>query len=233
MQRSVEPVGSRPATPASLLPAGFTLVELLVVMAIIGLLLALLVPAVGRGRSSAVSSACRDRMRQLGLAVGQFADDNEDLFPRSQHSSFTYNELPWGRTIARYLGADSGSWRTLLAGVYHCPGDARPNAWSFGLNVYYELGPEDDYNGKPDTWRHRRDVPRPAATIVHAENASSADHIMPNFWVSPGDTEDVAQTRHRGLANYTFADGHVESRVFATVYDPAKGVDAWNPSTAR
>lgn len=210
----------------------FTLVELLVVMAIIGLLVALLVPAIGRGRSSAQSAACLPQMKQLGLAAEQFADDSEDLFPRSQHSAFTYNELPWERSIARYLGASSDAWRQLLRGVYHCQADTRRDRLSYGLNVYFELGPDDDYNGKPDTWRHRRDVPHPGATVLFAENASDADHIMPNFWISARDAEDVASTRHRRTANYVFVDGHAESRTFDAIYAPAKGLDCWNPSTA-
>ena len=212
---------------------GFTLVELLVVMAIIGILFGLVAPAIGRGRATAQASACLSRMRNLGVAVGQYADDHDDRFPRSQHSAFACNELPWGRSIANYLGESPSSWPVLLKGAYHCPTDRRRDAWSYGLNVYFELGPEDDYQGKPDTWRHRRDVPRPAATILFAENDSQADHIMPNFWASSADTVDVASKRHRRSSNYVFTDGHAAGHEFATLYDPGNGVDGWNPSTAR
>ena len=52
---------------------------------------------------------------------------------------------------------------------------------------------------------------------------------MPNFWVSPQDTVDVASRRHGQRSNYSFVDGHVEALNFKSVYDPARQVDLWNP----
>ncbi len=211
----------------------FTLVELLVVIAIIAVLAALLLPVLGDARERARASQCGARIRQLGFAILLYADERDGCFPRSQHSAFAHGELIWARAVAQYLGSDDRRWTNLLRGVYHCPTDSRPAALSYGLNVYYELGPEDDYGGKPATWRYREQVPRPSATILVAENDSAADHIMPNFWSSPSDVADVAHDRHRGVANYAFADGHVERRALPDVYDPARGLDAWHPDLAR
>ncbi len=211
----------------------FTLVELLVVLAIIGLLAALLVPSLGHARAAASSARCLKQMQQIGMAVGLFADDHDDTFPRSQHSAFANGELPWERSIATYIGANATKWQELLRGAYHCTADERSAAWSYGLNVYFELGPDDDYAGKPSTWHHHHDVPHPSATIAFAENASATDHIMPNFWASAQDTSDVASTRHLQKSNYTFVDGHAETRDFATIFAPVTQTDSWNPSTAR
>jgi prepilin-type N-terminal cleavage/methylation domain-containing protein len=60
-------------------PAGFTIVELLVVIAIIGILVALLLPAVQAARESARRVICGSRLRQLGLAIHQFHDDKNRL----------------------------------------------------------------------------------------------------------------------------------------------------------
>jgi prepilin-type processing-associated H-X9-DG protein len=76
-------------------------------------------------------------------------------------------------------------------------------------------------------------VPQPAATIEFAENASAADHIMPNFWTAPADAVDLAARRHGARSNYTFVDGHAAARELATVYEPLRQVDLWNPSLAR
>jgi prepilin-type N-terminal cleavage/methylation domain-containing protein/prepilin-type processing-associated H-X9-DG protein len=219
--------------PGAVAAPGFTLIELLVVMAILGLLAALTLPAFSRSRDAARSAQCTGNLRQLGLAVSLYAEDQSDRFPRSQHSAFAHRELNWGRALAPHLGATTERWQTLLVGVYHCGGDARPAAWSYGLNVYFELGPEDSYEGSPTTWRRRADVPQPAVTVLFAENASDADHIMPHFWVNPGDAEDADHRRHRGRSNYAFVDGHIESLPLTGVFDPPRRLDRWNPGLAR
>jgi prepilin-type processing-associated H-X9-DG protein/prepilin-type N-terminal cleavage/methylation domain-containing protein len=207
----------------------FTLIELLVVMAVIALLAALLLPALSRAKEKGRQTVCLGHLRQISLAVRFYAEENDDEFPRSQHSAFSHGQLAWGRALAPALGATTTAWTNLLSGVYRCPTDRRTTPWSYGLNVYFELGPDDDYRGKPEQWRRISKVPKPTTTILMAENASSADHIMPNFWVNAQDAVDVASRRHGQRANYLFVDGHVETLKFNRVYDPATPVDLWHP----
>src|SRR6476661_4717496 len=61
------------------LPRGFTLVELLVVIAIIGVLVALLLPAVQAAREASRRTSCTNSIRQMGLAAQNFADANGKL----------------------------------------------------------------------------------------------------------------------------------------------------------
>ncbi len=212
----------------------FTLIELLVVIAIIAVLASMLLPALARAKEAARSAQCRSQLRQIGIAVRLYADVNGDQLPRSQHSAFAYGQLPWGRAIAPDLGRDPLAWTNLLAGLYHCPSDRRTCPWSYGQNDYFELDPaDDDYAGSPDTWRRAACIPRPAATILDAENATGADHIMPQFWTSPLDADGVEPRRHRTRSNYAFVDGHAEAREFKNTYAPSNHIDRWNPSLAR
>lgn len=210
----------------------FTLIELLVVIAIIGLLAALVFPALRQALERSRSAACLNNMRQIGLAVMQYAADHQQHFPRSQHSAFAHGEPVWARAIAPYLGADEDTWQPLTNSIYRCPSDRNGYPFSYGMNVYLEVGPGDDYEGQPQTWRRLVDIPNPAKTILFAENNSAADHIMPNYWSSPQDAQyDCAHDRHLGRANYVFTDGHAAAHAFDTIYDPARGVDAWHPNS--
>jgi prepilin-type N-terminal cleavage/methylation domain-containing protein len=85
---------------------GFTLVELLVVIAIIGILIALLLPAVQAAREAARRSQCSNNLKQIGLGLQNYADANKTFPPGTvnhDHCCGTLSEMVWTISILPYL----------------------------------------------------------------------------------------------------------------------------------
>ncbi len=100
--------------------AGFTLVELLVVIAIIGVLVALLLPAVQSAREASRRSVCTNNIRQMGLAAQNFADVN--------------GRLP----VAAQIAGNPKNGTSNMMSAYRTPGFG-PN-WAVLLLPYFEQG---------------------------------------------------------------------------------------------
>lgn len=62
---------------------GFTLIELLVVIAVIAILMAILMPALSRAREQAKATTCRNNLRQIGMGMQLYAQDNAYFVPRT------------------------------------------------------------------------------------------------------------------------------------------------------
>ncbi|MDA1273432.1 MAG: prepilin-type N-terminal cleavage/methylation domain-containing protein [Verrucomicrobia bacterium] len=100
---------------------GFTLVELLVVLAVIAILASLLLPALTRARSAADSTACRSNLRQLTIAIRLYTDDT-GVFPMSSPAVNGVVNHYWFDRLSSYAsGWPDSSGST----VYSCPAYVR------------------------------------------------------------------------------------------------------------
>lgn len=215
----------------------FTLIELLVVISIIGLLIALTLPALAGARTCSRACTCLCRMRQLGLLTSLYADDNKDFMPRSSHSAAAARAAPWGyafyESIAGVAYDGPGpAWDKVLNTHYRCPLDSRPGRYSYGYNVHFELTAEE--TGGP-TWRRRGATPRPDATVLFAEldDASTADHAMAHFWVQYEAPPEINDRRHRPGAGVLFLDTHASTLTLNKTFDPATHLNRWDPAAAH
>jgi prepilin-type N-terminal cleavage/methylation domain-containing protein/prepilin-type processing-associated H-X9-DG protein len=219
---------------------GFTLVELLVVLAIVALLTALGTASVNQILSRVREAECASKMRRLGTAMAQYRTDNEGTFPRSFHSAGAYREPGWATSILPYLEPSAEELTPALFNKYfRCPAhkETNPIIYSYALNVHFELDPNgDDYLGSPQTWRREVNVPAPSRTILLAETrpVPYGDHLMCHQWSSPAAARNaMAHDRHRGKSHYLFVDGHVERLRVEETLDSRNKINLWNPSLAH
>jgi prepilin-type N-terminal cleavage/methylation domain-containing protein/prepilin-type processing-associated H-X9-DG protein len=185
-------------------PQGFTLVELLVVMGIIGILVAVSFPAYRMAIVHADCSGCSAHMRQVGSAFMLYATDNNGQLP--------------GRVVA------ADKWPTLLlpyvndARVYVDPGDPvatkipvdqltsnAANNSSFIFNGFNDIGAHDN----PNITVGLANLSNTSGVILLGQQVPSGN----NFYMDLADGDQntvLKKTAYFGGSNYTFADGSVQ-----------------------
>jgi len=198
--------------------SGFSLVELLIVIAIISVLAALLLPALSRAREGGRRAACVSNLKQIFIAFECYLLEHGDTYP-------AWQDQPLDEGPGYWLWMGRG-WRDLLQayipsdkerpGVFWCPSDTRSvthdryenTSYAYSMAFYYSSEQIDSLsatadcftNPMPATAQRRANVRHPTRKILVGEwYANHAAWANDQGWFGPG-----------GKRLFLFADGHVE-----------------------
>lgn len=206
---------------------GFTLVELLVVVAIIAILIGLLLPAVQASRAAARRTQCASNLRQVGLAIGQFCDAHRGRFPETSHNEGDDEARSWISTIDPFTeGVDA---------IRICPDDPQSlerldaRLTSYVMNAYLTDEPP---SLAVTNLNKLRATSKTVAVFEIADQKAAIienDHTHNHEWFTPLTVAnhevfekirgDVAVERHAGASHFLFADWHVALIDATTIED--------------
>jgi prepilin-type N-terminal cleavage/methylation domain-containing protein/prepilin-type processing-associated H-X9-DG protein len=211
-------------------PNAFTLIELLIVIAIIALLLTILAPSVEQARTLAYERVCLANLHGLTQSMLVYTAQNDHRVPRDRNNT-GFEEFGDGvldnLNNERYIWGDILIWTGCgTPGQFACPADdaplEKPGRYraSFGLNIMF---------GQK---KHRNllAVPNSGEKIVIASNRRASAEVAIHMYRRP------TAHRHDGKAAYGFVDGGARmlpfEDVFFVKYDPDKSyAELWEEGT--
>ena len=212
----------------------FTLIELMVVIAIIGILASLLLPVLGKARKKAIAIQCVNNLKQILIATAMYNEDNGDTFP-IRGGGISYDDL-----LAGYDGRNSLSQEIMdqdgeltientggSTAIYKCPTSPSleyPER-SYGISLrgngkqkkYYGIAGSTDRGSLISSH-----IDRPSKVIAYGERYKMGDQDAKTYTMGD-DGQDVTSAHHmdkdtdgaeyhQKKSNYGMVDGHIEKR---------------------
>lgn len=228
----------------------FTLIELLVVIAIIAILASMLLPALSKAKLKGQRTACVNNLRQIGVFMQFYTDDNRDTFPAHRNQNQPDDV---GKSLTNWWGPTIVNYKWNHSNLFYCPGIKGKRfdngvAWNwaydvhkvgYGINSFFDaLWPyptasitAGGITFSTAAWLKRSSVRNPVDNLIVGESMPKSDGLFSSslWWpnacmVKAKSTsqgfEGVDNFRHQNSGIVLFVDGHAEGRKDATINPP-------------
>jgi len=208
----------------------FTLIELLMVIAIIAILAALLLPSLQRVKEMGKDTGCKSNQRQISLAALSYALDYNNYSPA--WSGADYGKGWWQGQLGTYLGYTGN-----LSACYGAGGTTKnadtlikvlqcPSRWErykaagnnhYGMNAQLTMQEIGSLTGNTNKAMNMTQATKYASSTIMAADSAGFYNIVWPVWLGHGCDPAFSYSSHAsGGLNLLFCDGHVEYRNYGT-----------------
>lgn len=222
----------------------FTLIELLVVIAVIAIIASLLLPALARAKTIGTRALCLSNLKQWGLAMQMYVDENDDLMPRESYglgvqlNRWTHIKNPissdvWYNALAPYASVSTASSYFLQRPAFYerpsffqCPA-AKTSGFEWDIVTRFSMAMNSKLI-KSGLSVNLNDLCKPTETVMFLDGRLQGEPMATSGMADdnlgqPSVDAKRFSIRHGGRGNILFWDWHAEPFRGSAVVDPATG----------